>query len=86
MLKLDVNRSIERCKARLVTQRYSQIEGIDYHEVFSPGARCTTSRTLFAEAIVCDIQISITVFVRLRVAALKKILLAYVGRLLEGGA
>ena len=33
-LKKGVDGKIEICKARLVAKGYSQMEGIDYHEIF----------------------------------------------------
>ena len=37
---------ITRCKARLVTQGYSQTPGVDYNEVFSPVAKYSSIRTV----------------------------------------
>jgi hypothetical protein len=33
--------TIERYKARLVAKRYTQLDGIDYHDIFSPTTKMT---------------------------------------------
>lgn len=46
-----------RYKARLVAQGFKQIEGIDYQDIFSPVARYSTIRMLFAYATQKDLKI-----------------------------
>jgi hypothetical protein len=49
-IKLLVDGSIEKHKARFVGRGFSQKEGIDYEETFAPVARYTSIRTIIALA------------------------------------
>ena len=56
-VKRNADGSVERFKARLVAQGYSQSQGIDYEEVFAPVARYNSIRSLLAVANICDWEI-----------------------------
>ena len=50
MNKSDEHDTVIRNKSRHVTQSYTQVEGIDFDETFSPGARLESIRILLAIA------------------------------------
>jgi hypothetical protein len=47
-VKQVVDGSVEKYKARFVTQGFSQIEGIDYRETFAPVARYSSIRSILS--------------------------------------
>jgi hypothetical protein len=48
--KMAADDSIEKHKPRFVARGFSQIEGVDYDEIFTPIARYTSIRTIIAIA------------------------------------
>ena len=55
--KIGIDRNVETFKARLVVKGYSQREGIDYQDIFSPIAMLKFIRTLLAVATYFDYEI-----------------------------
>jgi hypothetical protein len=54
---LNAEGKVEKYKARLVAKGYSQVEGIDFGEIFSPVAKLTSIRLLLSVAAAFDFEI-----------------------------
>ena len=55
-LKRNEDGSVERCKARLVAQGYSQEKGLNYDETFSPVVKSESIRSVIALASKNDLK------------------------------
>ena len=53
-IKYKSDGSVDRYKARLVTQGFSQTYGIDYEETFAPVAKLNSIRVLLSIAVNMD--------------------------------
>jgi len=50
-IKLKIDETLDRYKARLVAKGFSQLEGINFEEIFSPVVKSTTIRVVLSIAI-----------------------------------
>jgi hypothetical protein len=48
---------VEKYKAQLVAKGYSQVEGIDFGEIFSPVVKLTSIRFLLSIAVAFDLDV-----------------------------
>ena len=56
--KFNTEGKVEKYKARLVAKGYSQVEGIDFGEIFSPVAKLTSiSRFLLSIDVAFDLEV-----------------------------
>jgi hypothetical protein len=51
---LNAEGKVEKYKARLVAKVYSQVEGIDFGEIFSPVAKLTSIRFMLSIVVAFD--------------------------------
>jgi hypothetical protein len=54
---MNATGQVEKFKARLVVKGYSQVEGVDFGEIFSPVAKLTSIRVLMSLAATFDLEI-----------------------------
>ena len=57
MFRVKVKRDEVTFKARLVAQGFSQVEGKDYNETYSPVAKATSMRTVIALATILGLEL-----------------------------
>ena len=55
--KIGSDGGIEKYKARLVAKGYSQVEGVDYGEIFSLVAKMTSIRFLLSIVVAYDLEV-----------------------------
>jgi hypothetical protein len=55
--KLNVAGQVEKFKARLVAKGYSQVEGVNFGEIFSPDEKLTSIRVLMSLVATFDLEI-----------------------------
>jgi hypothetical protein len=55
--KLNAKVKVDKYKAQLVVKGYSQVEGIDFGEIFSPPAKLTSFRFLLLVVVSFDFEV-----------------------------
>jgi hypothetical protein len=55
--KLNAEAKVEKYKAQLVEKGYSQVEGIDFGEIFSPVSKLTSIRFLLSIVVAFDFEV-----------------------------
>jgi hypothetical protein len=55
--KLNAEGKVEKYKAQLVAKGYSQVEGIDFGEIFSPVAKLTSIRFILFVVVAFDFEV-----------------------------
>jgi hypothetical protein len=55
--KMNATGQVEKFKARLVAKGYSEVEGVDFGEIFSPVAKLASIRVLMSMAAAYDLEI-----------------------------
>ena len=55
--KLNAEGKVDKYKARLVAKGYSEVEGIDFGEIFSPVAKLTSIRFLLSIVVAFDLEV-----------------------------
>jgi hypothetical protein len=55
--KMNAIGQVEKFKARMVVKGYSQVEGVDINDIFSPVAKLTSIRVLMSLTVVFDLEI-----------------------------
>jgi hypothetical protein len=55
--KFNAQGKVEKYKARLVAKGYSQVEGIDFGEIFSPVANLTSIRFILSIVVAFDLEV-----------------------------
>ena len=56
-MKKGVDGKVERYKARLVAKGYSHMEGVDYHEIFSPIVKLVSICIVLALVALLDLEL-----------------------------
>ena len=56
-MKQDANSTFPKYKARLVVKGFRQKNGVDFNEIFSPGVKMSSIRTVLSLAATLDLEV-----------------------------